>query len=155
MVCLQLLQCSCTDLFQRRSFQVVCGNIDSIMLGMPGNALSDTSLTDADMPHVKEMVNDSLESCCIFKRQAEVPEPAPKPPFPHPDAEDPVQDFDPGNVHSMLVCIRAQQDPVCSACSRADQILLCPSPGCMQPQTVIIHISITCNVLEANKRPTD
>ena len=53
-----------------RSFQVLCGNIDNIALGMPGSALSDISLSDAELPHVEEMVADSLEACCMFKRQA-------------------------------------------------------------------------------------
>lgn len=59
---------------------MLCGNIDSVILGMPGSALSDTILTDAEMPHVEEMVADSLESCCIFKRQAPVPDPSPPAP---------------------------------------------------------------------------
>ena len=76
---------------------MVSGNIDSIMLGMPGSALSDSCLSDADMPLVEQMVNDSLESCCIFKRQAPVPKAAPQPPFPQQNAaDDPLQDLDTG-----------------------------------------------------------
>ena len=80
---------------------MLSGNIDSIVLGMPGSALSDSILSDADMPHVEEMVIDSLESCCIFKRQAPVPQPAAQPPFPNQGAaEDPLQDLDAGQKHT-------------------------------------------------------
>lgn len=68
-----------------RSHQVLCGNIDSITMCMPGSALSDHTLADVDMPHVQEMVGDSLESCCMFKRQAAVPERAPSAPPAAPD----------------------------------------------------------------------
>lgn len=89
-----------------RSFQVLSGNIDSIVLGMPGSALSDSILSDADMPRVEEMVNDSLESCCIFKRQAPVPQPAAQPPFPNQGAaEDPLQDMDAGQRERMLMAL--------------------------------------------------
>ena len=73
-----------------RSHQVLCGNIDSIVLGMPGSALSDNNLAHADLPHVEEMVSDSLDACCMFKRQAPVPDPAPIPPMP---ATDPFADI--------------------------------------------------------------
>ena len=65
---------------------MLCGNIDSIILGMPGSALSDHTLADAELPHVEEMVADSLDACCMFKRQAAVPERAPTAP---PNAPDP------------------------------------------------------------------
>lgn len=91
-----------------RSHQVICGNIESIMLGMPGNALSDNSLADADLPHVEDMVNDSLNSCCIFKRQAPVPDPAPPTPFPNKGAEDSLQDLDTGDCADHAVSMTYQ-----------------------------------------------
>ena len=83
-----------------RSHQVLCGNIDSITLGMPGSALSDHTLADVELPHVQEMVGDSLEACCMFKRQAAVPERAPSAP---PVAQDTgiLTDLD-GNYHYSL-----------------------------------------------------
>lgn len=68
---------------------MLSGNIDAIALGMPGSALSDMSLSDADLPHVQQMVSDSLDACCMFKRQARVPQPAPSGPLniPNPFAE--------------------------------------------------------------------
>ena len=69
----------------RRSHQVLCGNIDHVSLGMPGSALSDNHLADADLPHVEEMVADSLDACCMFKRQASVPDPVPAAPAKAPD----------------------------------------------------------------------
>jgi len=68
-----------------RSHQVLCGNIDHVSLGMPGSALSDNNLADADLPHVEEMVADSLDACCMFKRQASVPDPVPPAPAQAPD----------------------------------------------------------------------
>jgi len=65
------------SMVMRRSHQVLCGNIEHVSLGMPGSALSDNHLADADMPHVEEMVADSLDACCMFKRQASVPDPVP------------------------------------------------------------------------------
>ena len=72
-----------------RSHQVLCGNIDNVTLGMPGSALSDHTLADVELPHVEEMVGDSMEACCMFKRQAPVPERAPSGP---PAALDPLRD---------------------------------------------------------------
>ena len=83
-----------------RSHQVLCGNIDSITLGMPGSALSDHTLADVDLPHVQEMVGDSLEACCMFKRQAAVPERAPSAP-PVPQDTGILTDLD-GNYHHSL-----------------------------------------------------
>ncbi|KAL0018632.1 hypothetical protein WJX77_009530 [Trebouxia sp. C0004] len=68
-----------------KSHQVLCGNIDHVSLGMPGSALSDNHLADADLPHVEEMVADSLDACCMFKRQASVPDPVPPVPAKAPD----------------------------------------------------------------------
>lgn len=96
---------------------MVAGNIDSITLGMPGSALSDMTLADVDLPHVEEMVGDSLNSCCLFKRAAPVPEAPPQSAFNQAKEgeEDPLQDLDPGvitchavchsMVHHMLCCV--------------------------------------------------
>lgn len=54
---------------------------------MPGSALSDHNLADAELPHVEEMVADSLDACCMFKRQAAVPERAPTAPPNVPDSD--------------------------------------------------------------------
>lgn len=92
------------DSCQHRSHQVLCGNIDSITLGMPGSALSDHNLADAELPHVEEMVADSLDACCMFKRQAAVPERAPTAPPNAPDT-DILTDLDgkPALVHALAV----------------------------------------------------
>ena len=97
---LTVIECKCFDallatalngvtgaesMVMRRSHQVLCGNIDHVSLGMPGSALSDNHLEDADLPHVKEMVADSLDACCMFKRQASVPDPVPAAPAKAPD----------------------------------------------------------------------
>lgn len=78
------------DVCEYRSHQVLCGNIDYVTVGMPGSALSDHNLADAELPHVGEMVGDSLDACCMFKRQAPVPE---RPPSAPPNAPDPFQDI--------------------------------------------------------------
>ena len=66
---------------------MLCGNVDSVTLGMPGSALSDHNLADADLPHVEQMVADSLDACCMFKRQAAVPERSPTAPPNAPDLD--------------------------------------------------------------------
>ena len=87
---------------------MLCGNIDNITLGMPGSALSDHNLANAELPHVEEMVADSLDACCMFKRQAAVPERAPTaPPYaPDPDI---LTDLDgkPVLVHALAVAIQS------------------------------------------------
>lgn len=83
------------------------------MLGMPGSALSDGCLSAADIPHVEQMVDDSLKSCCIFKRQAPVPEAAPQTPFPQQNAaDDPLQDLDTGEQQGSVLrgCCRTYVD---------------------------------------------
>ena len=78
---------------------MLAGNIDNIALGMPGSSLSDITLTDVELPHVEEMVADSLEACCMFKRQAPVPEPAPSGPLkPANDFADEVNDLAEGET---------------------------------------------------------
>lgn len=92
--------------FLGRSHQVLCGNIDNVSLGMPGSALADHHLAEADMPQVEEMVADSLDACCMFKRQASVPDPPPPPP---PAPPDPLADFSgilPDGEPKLEVCAR-------------------------------------------------
>ena len=106
-------------LFDYRSHQVLCGNIDNVTLGMPGSALSDHTLADAELPHVEEMVGDSLDACCMFKRQAPVPN---RPPSAPPNAPDPFKDI--------LADLDGDLCISCSACSSRKHVQMLATAGC-------------------------
>ena len=56
-----------------RSLKVLVADIDYVMLGMPGASLSDSALTAAGLPSVKDMLKHSKKAARLFKHEDRQP----------------------------------------------------------------------------------